>query len=232
MMQSMLLGLLVLLLTSSELISAKSSSPSITPSKRKRAPTTSLVTGKSTPASSDFAKETMSMHGNEDYLSDKEAEALFQANIKQVLMGKDGKVQLAAGSPTPAPTLPPSAKLTPPDCLSEDDELESVNGIFSATNTFLKCYGNIADPLTIPTFYNGTFNGVMMVSTNIQLNNLHEVSALLTYYNFPTNVDCVISSIGGCSWQQNNDGLLFAPLLARQSLQHAFILETNESKST
>jgi hypothetical protein len=186
MIRFFLLCMVIQAWVSLSITSGNIASPSVTPIKVKRVASSSYGGSKSKPSASLGTSPNLhfgqpsSVQEEEGYMSEEAAEQLFRENIRQILSepGPDGKlsnIQLAAGTPTAAPTLPPSAKITPPNCLSEDDSLEEVNGIFSATNTFLKCYQNIADPLTIPTFYNGTFNGVMYVYTNIQLNNLHQV---------------------------------------------------------
>lgn len=83
-----------------------------------------------------------------------------------------------AVGPTVIPTIAPTtlAILPPPNCINTDDDLVYVNGFLSATQTISKCINNIADPFNIPTFYRGTFNGVMQLYANIQVNNLHNVS--------------------------------------------------------
>ena len=88
-------------------------------------------------------------------------------------------IDLATG-PTVAPSLPPNTANKPPDCINNETQIVYVNGEISTTQTFYNCLGNIADPYNIPTFYNGTFNGVMMVQNSIQLNNLHDVG--IKYY--------------------------------------------------
>lgn len=50
--------------------------------------------------------------------------------------------------------------------------------MISATQTLYNCLANVADPYNIPTFYNGTFNGIMIVNTSLQLNNLHDIDAV------------------------------------------------------
>lgn len=86
-----------------------------------------------------------------------------------------GDINADASSPSFAPSLPPNSANHPPDCINNASQVAYVNGEISATQTFYNCVNNIADPYNIPTFYNGTFNGIMMIYTNIQVNNLHEV---------------------------------------------------------
>lgn len=86
-----------------------------------------------------------------------------------------GDISADASSPSFSPSLPPNSANRPPECINNASQIAYVNGEISATQTFYNCVNNIADPYNIPTFYNGTFNGVMMVYTNIQVNNLHEV---------------------------------------------------------
>ena len=92
------------------------------------------------------------------------------------------KIYTQASSPTVAPSLSPNTANKPPDCINNETQIVYVNGEISTTQTFYNCLGNIADPYNIPTFYNGTFNGVMMVQNSIQLNNLHDVG--IKYYWF------------------------------------------------
>jgi hypothetical protein len=66
----------------------------------------------------------------------------------------------------------------PPNCINDESEIEYVNGEISATNTFYACLKNIAEPLSLPSIYNGTVNGVVDVLTSIQFNNLHEIDAV------------------------------------------------------
>ena len=81
-------------------------------------------------------------------------------------------------SPTPlpsaAPFFPLSQNLTFPSCLS-NASAAVVNGQISFSATLQTCLANIPDPLTLPTLYNGTQIGTMVVLTNVQLNNLHVV---------------------------------------------------------
>ncbi len=86
-----------------------------------------------------------------------------------------GDIFSAASSPTFAPSLPPNSENRPPDCITDESQIAYVNGEISATQTFYTCIENIPDPYNIPTFYNGTFNGIMMIYNNIQINNLHDV---------------------------------------------------------
>lgn len=89
-----------------------------------------------------------------------------------------GDIYSAATTPTFSPSLPPNAANQPPDCITDESEVAYVNGEISATQTFYNCIQNIPDPYNIPTFYNGTFNGVMIINNNIQVNNLHDVWTL------------------------------------------------------
>jgi hypothetical protein len=66
----------------------------------------------------------------------------------------------------------------PPDCINDESEIQYVNGEISATKTFYNCLKNIAEPLSLPSIYNGTVNGVVDVLTSIQFNNLHEIDAV------------------------------------------------------
>jgi hypothetical protein len=65
-----------------------------------------------------------------------------------------------------------------PPCLTNKSDLVYINGIISLSKTLQKCVENIADPLTIPTFYKGKYNGVLLVNTSIQVNNLHSIDAV------------------------------------------------------
>lgn len=86
---------------------------------------------------------------------------------------------LDASSPTLSPSIRPTSAPTPappPPCITNESDIAYVNGLISATQTFYNCLQNIADPMNIPTFYNGKFNGIMNIYSNIQLNNLHQVT--------------------------------------------------------
>ena len=67
-------------------------------------------------------------------------------------------------------TVPP-----PPDCIRNESDIVYVNGQISATQTFLKCLSNIAEPVNLPTLYNGAPNGIVTIWNSIQLNNLQGV---------------------------------------------------------
>ncbi len=95
----------------------------------------------------------------------------------------DNPVDILGTTPTATPTaFPPPAKTTtnyefkPDPCIRDESEIAYVNGIISPTQTFINCLNNIADPYSVPTFYNGSVNGVMIVYNSLQLNNLHSVS--------------------------------------------------------
>lgn len=45
----------------------------------------------------------------------------------------------------------------------------------SASQTFLKCLNNIADPGMLPTYFNGSYVGPTLVNTSIVLNNLEKI---------------------------------------------------------
>ena len=74
-------------------------------------------------------------------------------------------------SPNADSSIPP-----PPPCINNESQIAYVNGIISATQTFYNCLANIAEPMSLPTIYNGSANGILSVLTSVQLNNLHEVS--------------------------------------------------------
>ena len=83
-------------------------------------------------------------------------------------------------SPTSSPTLPPNILLNPPNCINSESDLGYINGQLSFDETFKNCLRNVADAKYLPTFINGTIAGTMNVGTNIVLNNLHEVDALVS----------------------------------------------------
>lgn len=70
--------------------------------------------------------------------------------------------------------------IPPPDCIKNISELVYVNGELSTSSTIFNCLNNIGDAYSIPTYYNGTFHSALKVYTNIQLNNLHDVSKFLS----------------------------------------------------
>ena len=78
-------------------------------------------------------------------------------------------------SPTFQPTFQPNFEDKPPPCISNETQLAYINGMISSSQTLYNCIENIADPLGIPTIYNGTQNDVMYVNTSLELNNLEEV---------------------------------------------------------
>ncbi len=85
---------------------------------------------------------------------------------------------LPSRAPTFSPTLEPNFMNTPPPCISNISQLVYINGEISATQSIYKCISNVPDPMMIPTFYNGTYNGVMFVNVSIQLNNLEDIDAV------------------------------------------------------
>jgi hypothetical protein len=64
----------------------------------------------------------------------------------------------------------------PPDCLTDESQIVYVNGIISATETFKYCLSQIAEPMSLPSIYNGSVHGLVSIYNSIQLNNLHEVT--------------------------------------------------------
>ncbi len=95
-----------------------------------------------------------------------------EKKIENEIHPLDGSSPILSPSirPTSAPTSAP-----PPPCITNESDIVYVNGLISATQTFYNCLQSIADPMNIPTFYNGKFNGIMNIYSNIQLNNLHQV---------------------------------------------------------
>lgn len=96
--------------------------------------------------------------------------------------------QLSTGSPSTSPiwntpTTSPlpisnSASLHPPPCITNDTEVVRINGQVSFTATFANCLSNVADPLLPPNYYNNQFNGIVVVNTSIQLNNLLRIDGV------------------------------------------------------
>ncbi len=66
--------------------------------------------------------------------------------------------------------------LTFPPCIANESQLGYVNGRLSFQQTFINCLNNIADAASLPTIDDGHLKGVMLVGSNIQLNNMHTVS--------------------------------------------------------
>lgn len=87
-------------------------------------------------------------------------------------------------NPTPTPTTAPTTATSSsstyqyPPCIHNESELIFINEMISATQTIDNCIANIPDPYSIPTFYNGSYQGSMKVFSNIQINNLHDVDAI------------------------------------------------------
>jgi hypothetical protein len=86
---------------------------------------------------------------------------------------------IPSAAPPKSPTLPPNYDFKPPPCIRDESEIIYVNGVMSPAETFLKCLSNVADPYSLPTFYNGSVQAVMTVFNSIQLNNLQSVSILI-----------------------------------------------------
>lgn len=96
-----------------------------------------------------------------------------------VVHGDGGNaISVKATSPTLIPTFAPSLVPPPPNCITNESDVVYVHHMISATQTLGKCIANIPDPYNIPTFYNGAFNDIMKLYTNIQVNNLQEVKNL------------------------------------------------------
>ena len=68
--------------------------------------------------------------------------------------------------------------LLPPPCLSDESDIAYDKNLISFSQTMRNCLDNVADPLLIPTFYNSTFNGVILINATIQLNNLHFIDPI------------------------------------------------------
>ena len=64
-------------------------------------------------------------------------------------------------------------------CIQDESEVIYVNGDVSFGRTFIECYSNLANPGLIPTFINGTYNGIERVNISVGLNNLQSVSLLV-----------------------------------------------------
>lgn len=63
----------------------------------------------------------------------------------------------------------------PSPCIFNDSQLAYVNGELSATQTFYNCLANVADPGMIPTYYNGSYHGVLLMNSTMVLNNLERI---------------------------------------------------------
>ena len=61
----------------------------------------------------------------------------------------------------------------PAPCIKDESDIVYVDGLISFSQTMKNCLDHVADPLLIPTFYNNTFNGIILVNSSLQLNNLH-----------------------------------------------------------
>ncbi len=103
----------------------------------------------------------------------------FDASTLQL---RENSVDLQGNIPSTIPTAAPTTKTTtnydfkPQPCIEDESEIVYVKGIISPSLTFINCLKNVADIYSIPTFYNGSVKGVMLVYNSIQLNNLHSVS--------------------------------------------------------
>lgn len=81
--------------------------------------------------------------------------------------------------------------LTFPPCIANESQLGYVNGRLSFQQTFINCLNNIADAASLPTIDDGHLKGVMLVGSNIQLNNMHTVSLSRVFHltSFTFNSD-------------------------------------------
>jgi hypothetical protein len=71
---------------------------------------------------------------------------------------------------------------SPPNpCISNASQLVFVNTTISATKTFLQCVNNIPDATLLPSFYNGAYNGPVIFSAKVTLNDLIAVCPLLNF---------------------------------------------------
>jgi hypothetical protein len=134
------------------------------------------------------------------------------------------EVKLDVGSVTPWAVEQPKVdgrKLqsveAPPDCITDESQLVYVNGIISVTETFRFCLSQIAEPMSIPSFYNGAWHGIVDVYNDIQLNNLHEVTLSQSFSS--ESYFCFFSLSTGRRRRRNRyHGFLFAIVLAGQPI--------------
>ena len=115
-----------------------------------------------------------------------ESESIVKAKLEQVQshsVSEDGSststkkpTYKPSSKPTQVPTMPPNSLLDPPPCIGNETDIAYINGMISATQTIYTCLMNVGDPMSIPSFYNGSVQAMMLMYNNIQLNNLHEVS--------------------------------------------------------
>jgi hypothetical protein len=128
-------------------------------------------------------------------------------------------------APTAAPTFPPNYQLHPPPCINTEDDIAYVNGMISPTLTFYNCLANLGDPWSIPTFYNGTFNGLMLVYNSIQLNNLHQVTLANSFVCLVVYLFIFYRLVlDRCCGRNSYNGFLLKNYLARQSISNAIIV--------
>lgn len=64
----------------------------------------------------------------------------------------------------------------PRPCIWNDSQLAYINGELSATQTFFNCLSNVADPGMLPTYYNGSYHGLLVMNSSMVLNNLERVN--------------------------------------------------------
>ena len=65
---------------------------------------------------------------------------------------------------------------SPGSCLNGSSSIVyDKNGMFSADSTFMNCLDNV-DQASMPSYYNGTYNGCLMMFTTVTLLNLVEVN--------------------------------------------------------
>lgn len=107
-----------------------------------------------------------------------ESQDIDQVTITPLMIEEN--IDLLGTSPTHAPTTkvstPTNYDFHPPPCINDESEIVHVNGVLSPALTFMNCLNNIADPYSIPTYYNGSVQGTMIVYNSVQLNNLQGVS--------------------------------------------------------
>jgi hypothetical protein len=102
----------------------------------------------------------------------------------------------------------------PPDCLTDESQIVYVNGIISATETFKYCLSQIAEPMSLPSIYNGSVHGLVSIYNSIQLNNLHEVTLYQNFSYFLSVLFDRFFSTGGRRSGNSYHGFLSAIVLA------------------
>jgi hypothetical protein len=77
----------------------------------------------------------------------------------------------------------------PPMCITNMSQYVYAQGSFSIDQTFYNCLANVLDSASLPTFYNGRYNGCLLITTSITLLNLVRVSkAILTVGRLQTKL--------------------------------------------